>query len=485
MLFSTVIFIFCFLPFVLVTHTVLYFHAQKNKKVTPFLNLFLLLASLIFYAWGEAAYLLILLFCTFFTFHTGLFIEKQGTKKSLWIGILGNLLLLVYFKYAMLFIAPYTDFFNQLLPKSLAFKKALNIALPLGISFYVFQAISYLVDIYRKKMKACRNIIDFSCYLTMFPQLIAGPIVRYVQIKKELCQRNFSVQNFSNGASRFILGLAKKILIADTLGRVADAAFAVPQGELSTYGAWIGIICYTFQIYYDFSGYSDMAIGIGKMLGFTFPENFNYPYIARSIQNFWQRWHMSLSLWFKDYLYIPLGGNRCKPYRVYFNLLIVFALCGFWHGASWTFMVWGFYYGLFLVLERIFPNLITRLPVVLQHFYVCLVVMMGWILFRAENFPHALSYYKALVGSFEESTAMNAVWLVWYSHDVTIALLCAFLFSTPVYQKILMFFQKKESAGPVATAGEIVHKLLLLAVFLVTLMPLFGATYQSFIYFRF
>ncbi|KAF1077547.1 Peptidoglycan O-acetyltransferase [Halodesulfovibrio sp. MK-HDV] len=269
---------------------------------------------------------------------------------------------------------------NVLLPNTLE-SSEVNISLPLGVSFYVFQAASYLIDVYRKEVAPSRNIINFGCYLTMFPQLVAGPIVRYSQIADELITRHISLDNCAYGISRFIIGLAKKILIADTLGRVADAAFTVPNGALSAEGAWIGLICYAFQIYFDFSGYSDMAIGIGRMLGFTFPENFNYPYSADSIQNFWKRWHMSLSTWFQDYLYIPLGGNRKGTLRTYLNLIVVFLLCGFWHGANWTFMAWGGYYGVFLVLERAFPSFYKRIPKLLKHIYVIVIVFGGWVLF--------------------------------------------------------------------------------------------------------
>jgi len=378
-------------------------------------------------------------------------------------------------------------FLNKLLPQSLNLKKSFNIALPLGISFYTFQAMSYLIDVYRNKIKASQRFIDFACYLHMFPQLVAGPIVRYAHIVEELKVRALNTDRFIDGSSRFTIGLAKKILIADTLGKVADAAFMVPHGELAAYGAWVGIICYTFQIYYDFSGYSDMAIGMGMMLGFSFPENFNYPYIADSIQNFWQRWHLSLSNWFKDYLYIPLGGNRKSKSRTYGNLFVVFLLCGFWHGASWTFMAWGAYYGFFLVLERRFPSLIDKTPKIIRHIYVITVVFFGWVLFRSDSFVHALFYVKSMLGFYEGSLQMNRVWLIWFGHDVTIALIFAVFFSYPVLPAIQNFVSNKNATMPrsVSTAVDFIKYSYLLILLLICMMPMFGATYNAFIYFRF
>jgi len=376
---------------------------------------------------------------------------------------------------------------NKVLPQFLNLKETFNIALPLGISFYTFQAMSYLIDVYRNKVIASHRFIDFACYLHMFPQLVAGPIVRYAQIVEELKVRALNIGRFIDGSSRFTIGLAKKILIADTLGKVADAAFIIPHGELTAYGAWAGIICYTFQIYYDFSGYSDMAIGMGLMLGFSFPENFNYPYIANSIQNFWQRWHMSLSNWFKDYLYIPLGGNRKGKSRTYGNLFIVFLLCGFWHGASWTFLAWGAYYGFFLILERIFPAIFEIIPSIIRHLYVLAVVVFGWVLFRSDSFVHALYYVKSMFGAYQESLQMNKVWLVWYGHDVTIALIFAVLFCCPVLPAVKMMLSETNNTMPkgVSAAIDFIKYSYLLILLLICMMPLFGATYNAFIYFRF
>ncbi|XPV76221.1 MAG: MBOAT family O-acyltransferase [Desulfovibrio sp.] len=485
MVFSSIIFVFFFLPFVLFGHSLLFQLAERRRGFTWLMNLFLFTSSILFYAWGEPQYVLILLGCAWFTFHVGLIVERNGNNFWLTIGILGNLGLLMYYKYAMLFLVPHIQTVNGFLPQYFNIAETLQIALPLGISFYVFQAISYLIDVSRKDVNASRDFINFSCYLTMFPQLVAGPIVRYSQVGKELVKRSLTLNSCSDGVARFIIGLGKKVLIADTLGKVADAAFQVPNGELSLYGAWVGIICYTLQIYYDFSGYSDMAIGIGRMLGFTFPENFNYPYVARSIQNFWQRWHMSLSTWFRDYLYFPLGGNRKGNYRTYFNLFVVFALCGFWHGANWTFIAWGAYYGVFLVLERIFPNSIKALPRPVQHLYVMLIVVLGWVLFKADSFTHAMYYYQAMLGSFEEGLAMNSVWLLWYGHDTTIAMVLAVIFACPVFPRVRELYHTRVHSTVQRGCLSLGYCAGLLAMLLVTLMPLFGASYNAFIYFRF
>lgn len=487
MVFSSIIFIFGFLPLILLLHSFLYLFLKSRESRVPWLNLLLLFSSIFFYAWGEPKNVLILLGCTLFTFTFGNIIERNNSRKHMWLGVGGNLLVLIYFKYGMLFFVPNVPIFNNLLPSSFQLDTALKIALPLGISFYTFQAISYLLDVAAGKVPAAKNFINFGCYLTMFPQLVAGPIVRYKQICHQLTRRTLTLSSSTSGISRFIIGLAKKILIADTLGRVADAAFAVPNGELSAYGAWVGIICYTMQIYYDFSGYSDMAIGMGMMLGFSFPENFNYPYIAKSIQEFWQRWHISLSNWFRDYLYIPLGGNKNGPWKTYRNLFVVFLLCGFWHGAAWTFMAWGAYYGIFLIIERIFPHYTKKLPRIVSHLYVMIVVMVGWVLFRADSFHHAFSYYKAMLGFFEGGLEINRVWLMWYGYDVAVALSCAIIFSFPVVPWVTNFIKKSFVCQNPRwnSVVEGFYYIVMLVLLLVTFMPIFGSQYSAFIYFRF
>ena len=486
-------FVFVFLPIVLVSYSGLYFllARSKNRKARAMhiLNSLLLLFSLIFYAWGEPKNISILLFCTLANYLVALFIPKvKHPKFALALGICVNLGLLFYYKYAMLiFSGESLGFINSIIPDSWYLNDVLNVVLPLGISFYIFQATSYLIDVYRKEVKPAKNIIDFACYLTMFPQLVAGPIVRYSQVAAELKYRTITFDKFANGISRFIIGLAKKVLIADTLGKVADAAFVIPAGELPMYAAWAGIICYMFQIYYDFSGYSDMAIGMGGMFGFSFPENFNYPYIANSIQNYWTRWHMSLSTWFKDYLYIPLGGNRNGFIRTYLNLFIVFLLCGFWHGASWNFLAWGAYYGLFLVFERLCPVFVNSMPKILRHIYVIAIVIVGWVLFKADSFTHAFAYYKSLLGLFDAGLEIPVVNLNWYGHDVDIALIIAALFSMPLYKYVKNWCRKQaeEAHDGLVLLVRFVHYCVLLAIFFTCVYPIFGASYKAFIYFRF
>lgn len=495
MVFSSVTFVLVFLPLVLLGYMFLFLHTARYSLMWS--NAFLLFASLLFYAWGEPKFVTILLISLFINFHVGLFVcprtspikaLESGRKYALVIGIILNIGLLCYFKYMNFFIDNgLLHIFKIILPASLNVTAITPIILPLGISFFTFQGLSYLVDVYRGEVQATRNIINFGCYLTMFPQLVAGPIVRYASIAVELYKRNVTAASFGQGVQRFITGLAKKILIADTLGRVADAAFDLPFTALSPLAAWIGIVCYTLQIYYDFSGYSDMAIGMGKMLGFTFPENFNYPYISRSIQEFWHRWHMTLSQWFRDYLYIPLGGNRKGNLRTVLNLWIVFALCGFWHGAAWVFLLWGLYHGSFLVLERLCPRFFSTLPSTLKHVYTIGVFMSGWVIFRAKDISHAGEYFQGLVGLGSLGVETNRLWLEFFAYDVYLALIIGIIGATP----ILPYIQKCWDASTVAqhkgiaTCFECGRLTCSLALFCLCLMPLFGATYNAFIYFRF
>ena len=346
MVFSSVTFIFVFFPIVLLGYFSLYYIEKKTSSFY-FTNLFLLFVSLFFYAWGDPKYAILLIISALVNFYVGLILRQTTNCNGvLLIGMIINVSLLCYYKYMNFLVENgIFKFINLLLPSSIQITEYTQVALPLGISFFTFQGMSYIIDIHRNKSVATRNFVDFACYLTMFPQLVAGPIVRYESVAEELRVRTITINSFACGAQRFVIGLAKKILIADTLARVATAAFSIPATELSPLAAWAGAICYSLQIYYDFSGYSDMAIGLGCMFGFTFPENFNYPYSSLSIKEFWRRWHMTLSTWFRDYLYIPLGGNKLGGVRTSSNLVLVFALCGFWHGASW-----GFFVGVFIMV---------------------------------------------------------------------------------------------------------------------------------------
>ncbi len=476
MVFSAPIFLYGFLPLVLLA----YFLSPKSAK-----NAVLLAASLLFYAWGEVFYLAVMLVSIAANYLVGLALERhkdfqQKRRRIITIGVAINLLLLVSFKYAN-FISDNVAVVTRAL--GLGEYDLAPVHLPLGISFFTFQAISYIVDVYRGNAEVQRNPFHFALYVSLFPQLIAGPIVRYTTIADQIKDRTTTVDLFYNGSRRFIYGLAKKVLIANSLGAVADACFAVPEGELSMIAAWVGIIAYSLQIYFDFSGYSDMAIGLGMMFGFKFLENFNYPYISRSIQEFWRRWHISLSTWFRDYVYISLGGNRVSPARVYLNLLIVFILTGFWHGASWNFLVWGLFHGAFLVIERAgFSNILARSPAALRHGYVLFVVVIGWVFFRAENLSAALDYLGVMFGS--QSLAMTGFeWAELMTSEALIAMVLGLILSTPIYR----WFEERRSAqlavGRLKLA--VAEQVFLGGLLLLTLFKVASSTYDPFIYFRF
>jgi len=358
-----------------------------------------------------------------------------------------------------------------------------TIPLPLGISFFTFHAISYVVDVYKRNAAPQRHLPTFALYILLFPQLIAGPIIRWRDIAPQLGERRERLADVAYGARRFILGLAKKVLIANTLGRAADPLFALPPGELTTPLAWLGLVCYTLQIYFDFSGYSDMAIGLMRMFGFRILENFNYPYVSRSIREFWRRWHISLSNWFRDYLYVPLGGNRRGRRREYANLVVVFLLCGLWHGASWPFVLWGAWHGAFLVIERAgFGRVLARLRG-LSHAYAIGVVMLGWVLFRCDTLAHASSYYAALAG-FAQGDPMRAPLAEWLDPLTVAASIVAIVFATPLAPRIGRW-RDARATGP---AGTLVLSLDVawLGVLLVAAAAFLAAgTYNPFIYFRF
>ena len=391
MLFSEPSFLFLFLPLVLVFHWLL---PESGR------NTFLMIASLYFYASGENYYVLLLIACCLGNYIFAVLIyetpEELPAKILLFLGILINLSFLFIFKYANFFEQNSIFFLDRLgIGLPLQF---LQLALPIGISFYTFQAMSYLIDVYRKDVKANFNPFHIMLYISLFPQLIAGPIVRYIDVSSQIQKRKFDLNAFVYGIERFSLGLGKKMILANGVAFPVDSIFAIPANHLTFGLAWVGIIGYTLQIYFDFSGYSDMAIGLGHMLGFKFLENFNYPYIACSVTEFWRRWHISLSTWFRDYLYIPLGGNRVSSSRVAFNLIIVFGLCGLWHGASWNFVVWGLFHGLFLIFERQNRQYWLNNQKWWQHAYLLTVVMIGWIFFRSETLNYAVNYIKALFG---------------------------------------------------------------------------------------
>ncbi len=484
MVFSSIFFLFFFLPATLI----LYFSVGPKLR-----NLVLLSASLLFYAWGEVGYVLLMLFSISINWIFGLLINgSKSTPKRcklfLIFGIILNLLPLAFFKYGNFLLDNLSYLGSGVIADKLGEGQ---IHLPIGISFFTFQAISYIVDVYRNTADVQKQPINLALYISLFPQLIAGPIVRYHDVARQIVQRTVSLVDFQYGAQRFVLGLGKKVLIANNIGAVADHIYSLPVETLPAGLLWLGMLTYTLQIYYDFSAYSDMAIGLGRMLGFHFLENFNYPYSSRSIQEFWRRWHISLSSWFKDYLYIPLGGNRKSTGRTYFNLLMVFFLCGLWHGASWTFVIWGLFHGMFLVLERgAFGKVIGRLPGIVQHTYTILVVMIGWVFFRAESLEQALAYLKSLA-NFSTSPYLDAKLFATMNTEFYIALFVGIIFSYPIVPRLFSQYsyrleQAKVSTrlliGSITTAGTIVW---ISFVIIYSSAQLMSGSHNPFLYFRF
>lgn len=470
MVFSSTTFLFVFLPMVLLGHTLL--------RTTAGRNVFLLITSLLFYAWGEGPFVLVMLAAIFINHFAAIQIvrapDAHTRKRRLIYTIVSNLGMLVVFKYANFIV----DNLNIVL-QTLSIKPLylMPVHLPIGISFFIFQSVSYVLDVYRGDTEVQRKISRTALYVALFPQLIAGPIVRYTDVAAQMQDRTIRRDAFAAGVQRFIIGLAKKILLADPLGYVADQLFGAPAGALGADAAWLGVVCYAFQIYFDFSAYSDMAIGLGRMLGFQFLENFNYPYIAASVREFWRRWHISLSTWFRDYLYIPLGGSRITARRTYFNLLIVFFLCGLWHGASWNFAAWGLLHGLFLALERAgLDRWIQRLPVVLRHAYTLFVVLIGWVLFRAEDGAHAWQYLQAMAGW---NAAPTYYATFYFDPETLLTLLAATVFCTPLYPVL----ERRLSGQGVWV--EALRLLFLLGLFAFSVSTLVNSTYNPFIYFRF
>jgi alginate O-acetyltransferase complex protein AlgI len=482
--FSSPIFVFLFLPVVLGLHYVV---PMKWR------NSLLLLASLVFYAWGETKFIFVLLLSILFNHVCGRIIYASGkttrAKLILAMAVSVNLAVLATFKYGGFLIS---DVVNPIL--SLLGSRPLApwlVPLPIGISFFTFHALSYLIDIYRSAAQAQRSLGTTALYITLFPQLIAGPIIRYKDIAAQFIQRSVSLDDFYIGVRRFAIGLGKKMLIANSVAITADQIFGLPANQLTTPIAWLGVTCYTLQIYFDFSGYSDMAIGLARMFGFRFLENFNYPYISESIQEFWRRWHISLSNWFRDYLYIPLGGSRVSNRRTYANLVIVFFLCGLWHGASWTFVFWGMWHGLFLVLERLgLGSLVARQPKPVRHIYTMLVVMVGWVFFRAETFAHAGSILAAMFG-FAAQTAGQISVLGYLSPGLMVALLIGMISSAPFFLRWTGGQEAVSAAEPARPAskrrllGAVLENAAIVAVLVLSLVQVAADTYNPFIYFRF
>lgn len=469
MIFSSTIFLFCFLPLLLLV----YFFSPNRAK-----NSILLAASLLFYAWGELFYTALMVFSILANYLFGRLIGESRfrRKQILAFGVFCNLLLLGIFKYANFII----DNLNSVLSLiAVAPIEVETIHLPLGISFFTFQAISYLVDVYRKENPAQKSILNLGLYIALFPQLIAGPIVRYNSVARQLVSRTVTPHTFAAGTTRFIYGLAKKLLIANPLGEVADTIFLLPVEQLPALVAWTGILSFTLQIYFDFSGYSDMAIGLGKMFGFTFPENFNYPYIAGSLRDFWRRWHISLTTWLRDYLYFPMGGNRVSDLRVTINLLTVFILCGLWHGASWNFLIWGLWHGLFLALERSsFANALARSPRIIAHAYTLLVVIVGWVFFRVEAFGKAMRYLFSMAGGNGFANSLHPIQL-YVTNEALLAAFAGLTLSTSLFTVWEKYLQRDTWNSGIAKIALITLLLCL------SMLKISSGTYNPFLYFRF
>jgi alginate O-acetyltransferase complex protein AlgI len=478
MVFSSITFLFYFLPT---------FYAAFS--LARFSKIVILVFSLIFYAWGELVFLPLVLIMISLNYLFGLRIANglaTGTARR-WLGvaIVVNLLPLLFFKYAMFLLGivrPVLDplsmklFGTRLLPDP-----TFSLPLPLGISFYTFHALSYLIDVFRRDVKAERSLRDLAVYTLMFPQLIAGPIIRYKTIAGELHNPVITPERVALGIQIFIVGLAQKVLIANTVAVPADAIFSLAPEQVSMSLAWLGIVCYTVQIYFDFSGYSTMAIGLALMIGFTFPLNFNYPYSSQSMTEFWRRWHMSLSAWFRDYLYVPLGGNRISPLRTYLNLCIVFLLCGLWHGASWNFVLWGAAHGLLLVVERMgFGEVLARAPRLLRHVYVLFAVMMTWVLFRVDTVGQARRYFKTLFGFGPEPVAAMPLFH-YIGLDVMLALAIGAAAAGPWGARAVGALNRHLVISGIEPARLLALGLLLLA----SSLSLAAGSYNPFIYFRF
>ena len=461
MVFSSLNFLFIFFPAVLIVYFLVPFRCK---------NAVLLLASLFFYAWGEPVYVILMMLNIMLNYVIGLQMEaalsRHHRKRHLCAGIIVNLMLLGFFKYSGFLV----QIAGSLLGTQIAWKEP---GLPIGISFYTFQALSYVIDVYRGKVKVQTNLVDFAAYITMFPQLIAGPIVTYSQIESQLRSRKTGLAGIGAGMERLILGLSKKVLLANSLG----ALYAQIQGmtSRSVLLAWLGAVAYTLQIYFDFSGYSDMAIGMGKILGFKFPENFDFPYLADSITMFWRKWHMTLSGWFRDYLYIPLGGNRKGPARHILNLLIVWFLTGLWHGAGWNFVLWGLYYGILLIIEKyVLGNVLKKAPRLLKHIYTLFLVNLGWVLFSNTDFAQMTAYLGNMFGSGSAGFADSA--FLYYLKSNLILLLLSITACSPVFRKLLNKISRKSS---------VLAAVICLVLFLMCTAFLVYGSYNPFLYFRF
>ena len=468
MLFSSIVFLFTFLPAVMILYYLL---------PVRFRNVILLLASLVFYAWGEPVYLFLMLLSILFNYFSGLDIarnlqDKRAAKRSLVFNLIINLAVLGFFKYEGFVL----DTLNGIFPVHISYHA---LPLPIGISFYTFQILSYIIDVYRGNVKVQTNLPNFALYVTMFPQLIAGPIVQYADVDEQLASREVSRTKFGEGSMYFIRGLAKKVLLANTSGMIFTEVSGLAKGNIAVMTAWLGAFAYMFQIYFDFSGYSDMAIGLGKMFGFEFNMNFNYPYVSKSITEFWRRWHISLSSWFRDYVYIPLGGSRVSKIKHIRNLLIVWFLTGLWHGAAWNFVAWGLYYGVILIIEKyLLSPVLDRLPDIVRHIYSIVLVVIGWVLFFSSSFGQAADYIRVMFGAGAHGFAdRESMYLL--TSNLILWLILIFG-STP-----LVHFRYEHMLRTKKWNTTIINSVVYAALFIVCIAYLVTETYNPFLYFRF
>ena len=467
MLFSSVSFLYYFLPITLI----LYFVSKDKYK-----NIILLLASLFFYFYGEPKYTVLMLISAFSAYIHGILIEKfreKGYSKLFLVsGLVVSLGILIVFKYMDFIIKNINYISNSNI-------KLLRLVLPIGISFYTFQGLSYIVDVYKKDAKVCRSFVDFATYVCLFPQLIAGPIVRYTTIEDELKNRTHSFDKFAYGVNRFVVGLAKKIILANNLGMIVD--IMTKSNEKSVLSYWMVAIFFSLQIYYDFSGYSDMAIGLGRMFGFDFLENFNYPFISKSIKEFWRRWHISLSTFFRDYVYIPLGGNRVSRGRWIFNLLIVWSLTGLWHGDSWNFILWGLYFALLLIIENLFlQNILNKLPALIQHIYAKFFIIISFVIFNNENIK---DLWSSLYNMFNfRGLDLYNDFSTYYLKSYTVLLIVSVIGATPILKNIIQKINKNVTGQKVIST---INPILNIVLLVVVTAYLIDGSFNPFLYFRF
>ena len=466
MVFSTPYFLFLYLPAVLFLYYI---------SPLKFRNFILLIFNLLFYGWGEPVYILLMIFTIVLDYFAGIIVQRckdrgndKGARWAVGISLGLNLAILFFFKYWVL-VASTLQGFGLNVP-------TFDLVLPIGISFYTFQTMTYPVDIYRGDAELPKNLINFGTFVTLFPQLIAGPIIKYKELADQMNYRTHSPEQFASGVQVFVVGLAKKVLLANNLGMLWDAYKALPTDQLTVAGAWLGVVAFSFQLYFDFSGYSDMAVGLGRMLGFEFLRNFNYPYISKSVTEFWRRWHISLGSWFREYMYIPLGGNRVSKPRLYLNLFLVWAATGIWHGASWNFLIWGLYFAVLIILEKAFlGRLLEKLPAAVQHIYTLFLVLVSWAIFAVEDFGQLGPYLKAMFGMAGGGLTNDNVGYYFFSYLPM--LIIAAVASTPLAAKIWNKLPKKTVA--------VVLPVLLLAGLIFSTAYLVDATYNPFLYFRF